>query len=82
MWVRVQLQSLKEMCSKIYHLDPAKFFSATGLAWQAAFKKTRVILELLTDINMLLMVEKGIRGGIYHAIHRYPQTNNKYERIC
>ena len=45
----------------IYYLDPAKFLSAHGLAWQAALKKTEVKLELLTDIDMLLMVKKGIR---------------------
>ena len=62
----------------MYHLDPVKFFSAPGLAWQAALKKTEVKLELLTDIDMLLMVEKGIRGGICHAIHQYAKANNKY----
>ena len=63
---------------KIYLLDPAKFFSAPGLAWQAALKKTEVKLELLTDIDMLLMVEKGISGGICNTIHRYAKANNKY----
>ena len=63
---------------KMYHLDPVKFFSAPGLAWQAALKKTEVKLELLTDIDMLLMVEKRIRGGICHAIHQYSKANNKY----
>ena len=58
------------MCLKIYGLDPAKFLSAPGLAWQAAFKMTEVKLELLTNIDMLLMVKKGIRGGICHVIHR------------
>ena len=68
------------MCLKIYHLDPAKLLSAPGLAWQAALKKTDVKLELLTDIDMLLMVEKGIRGGICHAIHQYAKAKNKYLR--
>ena len=52
--------------------------SRLGLAWQACLKKTERELELLTDIDMLLMVEKGIRGGICHVIHRYPKAINKY----
>ena len=59
------------MCLKIYQLDPAKFLSAPGLAGQAALKKTEVKLEQLTNICVLLMVEKGTREGKYHAIHRY-----------
>ena len=51
-----------------------------GLAWKACLKKTQIKLELLTDVNLLLMVEKGINGGICHAIHRYPDTNNKCMR--
>ena len=52
--------------------------SAPGLAWQPCLKKTEVELELRTDVDMLLMVEKGIRGGICHAILRYAKANNKY----
>ena len=51
-------ENFRNMCFKIYESDPAKFFPAPGLAWYAAFKKTKVKLELLTDIDMLLMVEK------------------------
>ena len=51
-------KNFRKMCLKIYQLDPEKFISAPGLAWQAAFKKTEVKLELLTDIDILLMVEK------------------------
>ena len=47
----------------------AKFLSAPGLAWQAAFEKTEVKLELLDDIDLLSMVEKGIRAGICYGIH-------------
>ena len=59
-------------------LDPVHFLSAPGLVWQAYLKKTKVELELLTDINMLLMVEKGIIGWICHAIHRYAKASNKH----
>ena len=41
-------------------------------------KKTGVKLELLTDYDMLLMIEEGIRGGICHAVHRYAKANNEY----
>ena len=66
------------MCLNIYEIDPVYFVSAPGLAWQACLKKTGVKLELLTDIDMLLMVEKGTRGGICQATHRYAKANNKY----
>ena len=72
------IENLRNNCIEIYELDPAHFLSAQGLAWQACLKKTRVRLKFLIDIDMLLMVEKGIRGGIWHAIHRYAKENNKY----
>ena len=71
-------ENFRTMCTEVYELDPAHFLSAPGLAWQACLKKTEVKLELLTDVDMLLMVEKGIRGGICHAIYRYAKANNKY----
>ena len=66
------------MCIKVYELDPAHFVLLPGLAWQACLKKTNIELELLTDYDMLLMVEEGIRGGICHSVHRYAKANNKY----
>ena len=75
--LQMYLKTLQK-CNEIYELDPAHFLSAPGLAWQACLKKTKVELELLTDIDMLLMVEKGTRGGICQAIHRYAKANNKY----
>ena len=68
----------RDMCIKEYELDPAHFLSLPGLAWQACLKKTNMELELLTDYDMLLVVEEGIRGGICHSIHRYAKANNKY----
>ena len=70
--------NFRDMCIKEYELDPGHFLSLPGLAWQACLKKTNIELELLTDYDMLLMVEEGIRGGICHSIHRYAKTNNKY----
>ena len=57
-------ENFRNMCLEIYGLDPTYFLSAPRLAWQACLKKRGVKLELLTDYDMLLMVEKGIRGGI------------------
>ena len=71
-------KNFRKMCLKIYHLDPVKFLSAPGLAWQATLKITEVKLESLTDIDTLSMVEKGIRGGICHAVHQYLKAKNKY----
>ena len=62
-------ENFRNKCIEIYGLNPAHFLSATGLAWQACLKKTRVKLELLADVDMLLIIEKGIRGRICHSIH-------------
>ena len=71
-------ENFRNKCLEVYELDPAHFESLPGLAWQACLKKTNVKLELLTDYDMLLMVEEGIRGGICHSINRYAKANNKY----
>ena len=67
-----------EICLEIYELDPAGFLTASGLTRQAALKIGKVKLDLLSDIDMLFMEEKGIRGGICHAIHGYAKANKKY----
>ena len=71
-------ENFRDTCIKEYELDPAHFVSLPGLTWQACLKKTNIELELLTDYDMLLMVEKGVREGICHSIHRYAKANNKY----
>ena len=75
-------ENFRNMCINISELDPAKLLSARGLVWQAPSKKTKVELDLLTDIDMLLMVEKAIRGGICHPIYRYGKACNKYMKDC
>ena len=71
-------ENFRNMCLNEYGLDPAHFLSVPGLAWPACLKKTKVELELLTDIYMKLMVEKGTEGGNCQAIHRHAKSNNKY----
>ena len=71
-------ENFRDKCIELYELDAAHFLSAPGLAWQTCLKETKVKLELLTDIDMLLMVEKGIRGRICQAIHRHAKIINKY----
>ena len=71
-------ENFKNKCIEIYEHDPSHFLSAPGLAWQACLKKTEVELEILTNIDILLMAEQGIRGGICHTRHRYAKANNKY----
>ena len=70
-------ENFRNTCIKVYELDPAHFSSLPGLAWQACLKRTNIKLESLTDYDMLLTVEEGIKGGICHSIHRYAKANNK-----
>ena len=67
-------------CTCLWHygLDPAHSYSASELAWQACFKKMGINLELLTNPDMLLMFERGIRGGITQAVYQHAVANNKY----
>ena len=72
-------ENFRKACIKTDELDPVHFISLPRLAWQACLKKkTGVELELLTDYDMFIMIEEGIRGGICHAVHRYAKANNKY----
>ena len=70
-------ENFPNICLEIYGLDTARSLTAPGLAWQASFKRTKVKLDLLTVIDILLMVEKGIRSGICHAIHQYANASIK-----
>ena len=70
-------EKFRNKCIEICELDPIYFMSAPGLAWQACLKKAEVKLELITDYDMILMIEKGIRSVIWQATHSM-LANNKY----
>ena len=74
-------ENFRDKCIDIYELDAAHILSAPGLAWQACLKKTGVKLELLTNNDMLIIVEEGIRGGMCQAVYMYAEANNKYMKI-
>ena len=71
-------ENFRGKCIEIYKLDLVHFVSAPGLVWQACLQITGVKLELLTDLDMLLIVGEGNRAGICQAIYRYAKANNKY----
>ena len=71
-------EAFRKVCLKNYELDPAHFYTALGLAWKACLKKTRIRLELLLYPDMLLMFERGIRGGITQSVNRWAKANNPY----
>ena len=57
-------ENFRDICIENYELDPAYYYTAPGLAWDTALKLTEVKLELLSDIDMIIMFENGIRGGV------------------
>ena len=67
-----------DTCLKFCGLDPCHQFSSPGLSWDAMLKMTGVRLEKISDIDMYLFIEKGLRGGISYIAKRYSQLNNKY----
>lgn len=71
-------ENFRDVCMENYHLDPTFYYTAPGLAWDACLKITKIKLELLEDYDMLMMVEKGIRGGVSMISTRYGKANNPY----
>ena len=71
-------ENFRKTCLYYYNLDPAHYYTSPGLAWDACLKETGQELQLLHDYDMLMMFEKGIRGGISHISKRYAEANNKY----
>ena len=71
-------KAFRKVCLDNYGLDPAHFYTDPGLAWKVCLKKTKIRLELLLDLDMLLMFKQGIRGGITQSVHRWAKANNPY----
>ncbi|CAB4006103.1 Gastrula zinc finger, partial [Paramuricea clavata] len=71
-------ENFRNVCLKAYNLDPCHFYTSPGLAWQACLKMTEVELELLTDPDMYLFIEEGLRGGISMISNRFSKANNPY----
>ena len=71
-------EEFRNVCMENYSLDPAWYYTSLGLSWDALLKHSKIILELLSDVDMLLMFEKGIRSGISMISNRYGKANNKY----
>ncbi|MCG8113271.1 MAG: DNA polymerase, partial [Candidatus Thiodiazotropha taylori] len=69
-------EAFRRVCMDQYELDPCHFYTSPGLAWIACLKMTGVSLELMTDIDQILFVESGIRGGISYIANRYARANN------
>lgn len=71
-------ENFRDECQAIYSIDPAHHYTAAGFSWEAMLKYTKVEIELLTDIDMYMFIERGIRGGISQCSKRYACSNHKY----
>jgi hypothetical protein len=72
------MEEFRNTCFAAYGLDPLHSYTSPGLAWQAMLKETKCNLQLLTDIDMVLMIESGVRGGLTQSVTRHVKANNKY----
>ena len=71
-------ESFRSTCLSHYRLDPCNYFSSPGLSWDALLRMTKINLDLITDTDQQLFIEKGMRGGISYIAHRHAVANNKY----
>ncbi|KAF4529188.1 hypothetical protein B566_EDAN017653 [Ephemera danica] len=71
-------EEFRAVCLKAYGLDPCWYYTAPSLAWDAALKYTGVTLDLVQDLEIIEMVERGIRGGVAQCTKRFAVAKNKY----
>ena len=74
-------ETIIKTCLDYYGLDPCHYFSSPGLSWAAVLKMTGIKLDLISDIDMHLFIEKGMRGDILYISKRYIKANNKYTKF-
>ena len=71
-------ENFRTVCLSNYGLDPSWYFTAPGLFWDAMLKVSKISLDLISDYDMLMMVEEGVRGGITQCVGRYAKADNPY----
>ena len=77
-WVIIMFEKIINTCLDHYGLDPCHYFSSPGLSWDAMLKMTKIELDLISDIDEHLFIEKVMTGGISYTAKRHSNANIKY----